>query len=269
MPTYKREIIAPRDAKRLLATNIENNRLPKTTKIPMMARDMVRGNWNSETGETIKIDTEGRLIDGQNRMHAVVMADVSIEFDVAYDVPSAAIQVIDTGAARTVADTLRIDGTPDRTRTGAITRWVLLWDAGVRTGQSGTFRPTITEIIDYYRSDIAGFDSASKRGGDCQRQGLGTGSVAGVAHYLFGRLDMEQTHQFFDQYVSGANLPEFCGPLALRNKMARVKTDRITRSEQLALFVRGWNAFRDGRLLERMTVVRSGDLNSLNFPTPH
>jgi hypothetical protein len=268
MPTFKREIVTPQFARRLLGVNVENNRLPKTSKIPMYARDMQSGRWNSDTGETIKIDVNGRLVDGQNRMHAVIMADVPIEFDFAYDVPAEAMVVIDTGSARTAADVLHIDGAPDRARSASIARWVILWDAKVYLGRGGQFNPTTTEVIERYRSDAAGFDAATRRGGDCQRMSLGTGSVAGVAHYLFARIEKERAEQFFDQYISGANLPKYCGPLALRNKMARAMVDRITRAEQLALFIRAWNAFREERTLERMTVVRAGDLNNINFPQP-
>lgn len=269
MVSYKRELISPRDAKRFLGVNAENNRLPKTGKIPQYARDMQTGRWNSDSGETLKVDVDGRLIDGQNRMHAVILAGVPIEFDVAYDVPTEAMQIIDTGAARTASDALRIDGTPERTRVAGIVRWSILWDAKVFTGRGGTFNPTTTEIIERYRSEMILFNSAAQRAGDCQRLGLGTGGSAGTAHYLFSRITAEPTHQFFDQYISGANLPENCGPLALRNKMARRKIDRITRAEELALFVRAWNAWRDGKTLERMTIVRAGDLNNLNFPQPH
>lgn len=269
MITYKRELIGPREAKRLLGVNAENNRLPKTGKIPSYARDMQTGRWNSDSGETIKVDVNGRLIDGQNRLQAVIMSGMSIEFDIAYDVPTEAMKVIDSGATRSAGDVLHIDGTPNRMRVAGIVRWSILWDAKIFTGRGGTFNPTHTEIIERYRSEAALYDGATQRANDCQRLGLGTGGSAGTAHYLFSRIDPEWTHQFFDQYISGANLVANCGPLALRNKMARRKIDRITRAEELALFVRAWNAWRDDRTLERMTVVPSGVLNNTNFPQPH
>lgn len=263
--TYKRELITPQRARQLLDSNAENQRLPKKNKIPQYARDMAAGNWHANTGETIKVDVDGRVLDGQNRLRAVIMADTSIYFDIAYDVPTDAMQVIDTGVSRTAADVLRIAGAASRFRSAAIVRWVIMWDAGLPMGNGGTLRPTTSEVMQRYLAEPAAFDAAGKRAGDCQGCGLGTGSAAGVAHYLFGRMDMELTQQFFDQYVSGANLPPKSAVLTLRNRMARIKADRITRQEQLALFIRAFNAFHEGRTLDQLIIVKN-DLSNSNFP---
>jgi hypothetical protein len=268
MARYETVRVTPQQAKQWLGKNADNNRLPKESKIPMYARDMQAGDWQQDTGETIKFDVEGQLIDGQNRLRAVIMAGVPITFDVAYDVPNKAMQVVDTGAGRNAADVLRIAGVTERMRGSGVVRWVLMWDAKQFMGKGGTFNPTTTEVIHRYMGDPDGFDSAIGRASDCQRHGLGMGAPAGVAHYLFAQIDSEQTHQFFDQYVSGANLPNRSAVLALRNRIARSKLDRTTRSEQLALFVRAWNAFRDEKPIDRLQLVKSGDLTNLNFPQP-
>jgi hypothetical protein len=267
MARYETVTVTPQVAKQWLGKNAENNRLPKASKIPSYARDMLAGNWQTDTGETIKFDLAGNLIDGQNRLRAVIVAGVPVTFDVAYDVPQSAMQVVDSGAARTAGDVLRIAGVSDRMRSSAIIRWIIKWDAKVFTG-SGGMQPTTTEIIGRYMAEPDKFDAAASRSTDCQNRGLGTGSPAGVAHYLFSHLDYEQTHQFFDQYISGANLPDRSAVLALRNKIARARIDRITRAEQLALFIRAWNAFRDGKPVDRLQLVRSGELTNLNFPQP-
>jgi hypothetical protein len=266
--TYDRVQVTPALAKKWLGMNAENNRLPKHAKIPSYARDMLTGRWNPNTGETIKFDENGVLVDGQNRLHAVIDAGIAVEFDVARGLPSSAMQVIDTGAARTNADVLKIAGAAERGRTASIVRWVILWDLNVFTGAAGTIRPTNTEILDRYRQESGAFDAATRRATDCQKRGLGTGTPAGVAHFLFSRVDVESTHQFFDQYISGANLPERSAVLALRNKMARIRIDRLSRAEQLALFVRSWNAFRERRTVDRLQLTRSGELGNLNFPMP-
>ncbi|GIM88853.1 hypothetical protein [Paractinoplanes toevensis] len=268
MARYETVQVTPRIAKQWLGKNVENNRLPKGSKIPAYARDMISGNWQGNTGETIKFDPDGNLIDGQNRLRAVVMAGVPVTFDVAYDVPAQAMQVVDTGAARTASDVLRIAGVADRMRCSAIVRWAIMWDAKVFMGRGGTHLPTTSEVIDRYMAEPGLFDAASKRATDCQNRGLGAGAPAGLAYYLFASIDSEQTHQFFDQYISGANLPNRSAVLALRNKIARSRIDRITRAEQLALFIRAWNAFRDGKPVDRLQLVKSGDLTNLNFPQP-
>lgn len=264
MPRYETITVTPQLAKQWLGKNADNNRNAKRTKIPSYARDMINGNWNSDTGETIKFDFEGELIDGQNRLQAVIMAGVPV----AFDVPRRAMQVIDTGATRTAGDAMKIAGVHDRFRGSAVVRWVIMWDAKVFTGSGGSFMPTNSEIMQRFEQEPGAFDAATRRGADCQSRGLGNGSASGTAHYLFGRIDMDLTHSFFDQYIAGANLPDRSPILALRNRIARIRVDRLTRAEQLALFIRAWNATREGRPLDRMSVTRAGDLSNLNFPQP-
>lgn len=266
---YERVLVTPELAKRWLRDNAENQRNTKPTKIAGYARDMLNGNWNSDSGETIKFNVLGKLIDGQNRLFAVVKASVAVEFDVAYGLPVEAMQVIDSGAARSGMDVLKIANATDRARTSGIVRWVLLWEQKVYMGRgSSLLNPTNTEVLQRFREDSGAFTAAAKRATDCQHRGLGTGAPAGVAHYLFSKIDSEQTHQFFDQYVSGANLPDRSAVLALRNKMARLRVDRLTRPEQLALFIRTWNAFRIGKPMSQLLIVGKGDLTNANFPMP-
>ncbi len=92
-------------------------------------------------------------------------------------------------------------------------------------------------------------------------------TVTPVLEYQAGAGTQERAHQFFDQYISGANLPDRSAVLTLRNRMARIRLDRISRPEQLALFIRAWNAFREGKPLSQI-IIAKGDLTNLNFPQP-
>lgn len=262
---YKRGVmVTPAMARKWLDKNADNNRSPKMAKVASYARDMEEGNWQADTGETVKFDEDGVLIDGQNRLHAVVESGVTVSMDVAYNVPNRAMRVLDTGSARTAADVLKIAGAADRMRCSAIVRWAIMWDAGGHMGHNtGSIRPTTTEIIERYVREAGAFNAASSRGTDCQRRGLATGGPAGVAHYLFSRIDREEARAFFDQYVGGANLPEKGPIVALRN---RVLT-KLTRAEQLALLIRAWNFYRADELVDRLQISR-GELTNANFPQP-
>lgn len=276
---YERVLVTPELAYKWLRQNSENNRKPKTGKIPQYARDMQNGNWKL-TGETIKFDPKGALIDGQNRLRAVTVANCAVEFDVAYDVPREAMQVIDTGAARTFGDVLHIGGTPNRARVSAVVRWIIQWDAGDRIGSGATVRPTHSEMLAKYEADPDGFDTAGARGADCNNHGLGMSSSSGVAFHLFQRIDKVAAHDFFDQVISGAGLTQGHPALVLRNRLIRARFGRTPaggrnrldvtgadRAEQLALFVRAWNYWRKRATIERLAVGR-GELTNARFPVP-
>lgn len=228
---------------------------------------MINQRWNSDTGETIKFAIGGELIDGQNRLLAVIESGVTVDFDVVWDVPRDAMVVLDTGASRTGTDVLKIAGASSRSRSSAIVRWSILWDAKIYLGRGGTLSPTTTEILQRYLNEQGRYDSCATRAADCQNRGLGTGSAVGMAHYLFMCINVKQTHGFYDQYISGAGLNNGSPVLALRNRIARVRLDRITPAEQLALFIRAWNAYREDKTLERM-MIGKGELSNSNFPQP-
>jgi hypothetical protein len=260
--------VTPSMARQWLDRNAENNRRPKKSRIPAMARDMATGKWNSDTGELIKFDVNGTLIDGQNRLHAVIMAGVPIRFDIMEGLPTSVMPVLDTGAPRSAGDVMTVAGATDRMRSAAIVRWSLMWDAKIYTGMGSALRPTHSEIIERYRSDSGAYNAAATRATDCQNRGLGVGAPAGVAFYLFYWIDRESAHAFFDQYVSGANLPEKSPVLALRNKMMRRRQDRLTRPEQLGYFIRAWNGWRLSKPMTHLLLVNESKLTDDNFPQP-
>lgn len=271
MIKYERVSVTPKLAAQWLEKNSENNRVPKKSKIPAYARDMLTGRWNSDSGETIKFDTYGTLIDGQNRLRAVVMAgqtnpSVAIDFDVAKGLPTEAMRVIDSGASRIFADALAVDGVTDRNRVGSVVRWVLNWEARNFMG-SGKFSPTNSELWDRYRAEADLFSAAALRGADLSRQGLGTTAVGGTAFFLFFKIDEDAANTFFDHYVSGAGLMPGSPILMLRNRMMRVKMDRMRRQEQLALTIKAWNHWRAGSSVNALIMPR-GELTNLNFPQP-
>jgi hypothetical protein len=271
MIKYERVTVTPKLAASWLELNSENNRVPKKSKIPAYARDMLTGRWNSDSGETIKFDVHGVLIDGQNRLQAVVLAgktnpSVAIDFDVARGLPPEAMRVIDSGSARIFADALAVAGVPDRNRVGSVVRWILNWEVRNFMG-SGRFSPTNAELWDRYRADADLFVAAAQRGADLAHQSLGTAAIGGTAFFLFHQIDQDAANRFFDHYVSGAGLQSGSPILVLRNRMVRARIERVTRQERLALTIKAWNHWRAGASVNAILMPK-GELTNLNFPQP-
>lgn len=65
--------VTPEMAVEFLAANIDRNRNVKKSRINGYVRDIQTDNWVL-TGEAVKSDVRGRLIDGQNRCQAIVSA---------------------------------------------------------------------------------------------------------------------------------------------------------------------------------------------------
>lgn len=261
-------LVTPTLAQRWLDTNRDNNRKPKSSKVSAYARDIKAGRWLA-TGEAIKFDTSGRLMDGQNRLLAVIEADTAVTFSVFYDLDPASMLVMDTGAARSFGDSLAVNyGTPNKYQVGSIVRWVLGTELNVWRGTGGGFNPTHAELALRYDRSPLQFDASGARGRDVQLAGLGVASAAGTAHFLFDQLDAEKTKVFFDALITGVNLPAGHPALSLNKRLTRSRYDGLTRQDQLSLFIRAWNAFRADTTIFKIPVSNTGILTNENFPRP-
>jgi hypothetical protein len=96
------ETITPARAKKYLLRNVCNRRI-RPTWVDKLARQILEGRW-VVTHQGIAFDEEGRLLDGQHRLSAIVAANKSVKMWVAYDEPGEARLVVDSGGARDVLD---------------------------------------------------------------------------------------------------------------------------------------------------------------------
>jgi hypothetical protein len=262
--------VTPALARKFLSRNRENNRRPKTAKVASYARDIAAGRWLL-TGEALKFDTDGYLMDGQNRLMAVIEARKSAHFSVMWDLDPKTMLVMDTGASRTFGDVLAVAyGTRDKYNVSSVVRWILAIEAGVWRGHGGGFNPTHAELVERYDRAPDTFDTAGTRGRDVALEGLGVASAAGTAYYLFADIHGEEVKGFFDSLISGANVPDGSPILALRRRLTRASKagGRLHRAEQLALFVRAWNAFRRDEPRSSLIVTPDAKLTNDNFPRP-
>lgn len=93
----------------LLKNNHPDNRRKKTKRIEQFIRDMVGGFWVL-THQGVAVDIQGNLIDGQNRLEAVVESGCTVPMVFITGVPVKAMAAADYIATRSVADSARISG---------------------------------------------------------------------------------------------------------------------------------------------------------------
>ncbi len=100
------QTITPEYAKELLAKNT-NNRNCKERVVRKYANEIKNDNWKLN-GETIKISKSGRLLDGQHRLNAVILANKPIQTYVIDNLDENVFDSIDIGSVRTSANILEI-----------------------------------------------------------------------------------------------------------------------------------------------------------------
>lgn len=126
------EEISPEKAKKYLGDNYEYNRNIRAHVVKRYANDIVNGKWRWQVAPPIIFDGQGRVIDGQHRLAAVVRSGRTVESYVIRGADEEDYKVIDSGIPRKAGDLLR--DMPNSSHLGAVARIMLNWDAGNRHG---------------------------------------------------------------------------------------------------------------------------------------
>jgi hypothetical protein len=105
--------ITPDMAERILLTN-DSNRALNYNRVLLYADALRRGDWKLN-GESVKIGTNDRLLDGQHRLKAIIQSGIPMTTLVIKGVDESVFDTIDTGKTRTGGDTLRVMGVENAT----------------------------------------------------------------------------------------------------------------------------------------------------------
>lgn len=104
---FENKKVTPEDAKKMLEKNTINRSIA-FKRVQQYATDMKNGKWQNN-GEAIKFDRNGRLVDGQHRLSAIVMSGATVEMTIVHEIDTD-ISLFDRGRNRNVTDSLVIEG---------------------------------------------------------------------------------------------------------------------------------------------------------------
>lgn len=152
--------VTPEIAQEWLENYNKHNRRLRLRLVDKYARDMSNGKWIL-TSDTISFDWDGILLDGQNRLSAIVKSGLTLSFLVVRGLDPRSRMVIDIGAPRRPVDILTLLGWKTNGSLVAIVRSVM-------NGHNS--RASIPEIVDAYETHhesaettLAMFPSIRKR----------------------------------------------------------------------------------------------------------
>lgn len=251
--------VGPHQARQFLGNNI-GNRNVRASHVEQLARDMSEGRWQECNGDTIRIAKDGRVLDGQHRLLAVVESDCTFRFLVVTGLEAEVQDTIDVGAKRSAADALKfaseLDG--DAKDVAALAR-------GLFTYRTGT-RPSNTEVLAEARARIDDLLPAVAIARRLRQERMNGGiAVFGIAWLILAEVDAADAARFFELFTSGAELPAGSPLLLLRKtfQMPSFSTtrDRSTMRASIGLIIRAWNAWRKGKTLTKFAPVSE-------FPVP-
>ena len=246
------ETITPRDAQRYLAHNT-NNRTMKRTAVRRWAAAMLRGEWMLN-GEAIKFSAKGTLLDGQNRLQAVVESGVTIQALVVRGLPEETQDTMDTGLLRSGADVLYRHGFSDAASLSAAATYLFKFRTKqLRPGQA-YLSPTRVEILELAQAN-PGLSASIGVAHRLQKRLHCSRALSAALHHWFSEIDQADADLFFESLISGENLRQGSPIFALRRwlEQTAITSKRANAYVVSASFIKAWNAFRSN---EEMQVVR-------------
>lgn len=257
---FSRKRISPKAARELLDNQFRNRPL-RSIWVNELARRMAEGLWETQTGDSIKVNAKGQLLDGQHRLEAVCLCGKTFTFTIASGIPQEAQEFLDQAKTRTAADDLAMHGVKQATFIAAAIRICLLYEdrslLGDRPGRRAAYSPR--EIRRYFNQNTELAEYAKNATGV---------KIVPASNWIFLRklftdIDPEAANTFLGRLRDGVALDSMSPIYALRRQLLREKeaprkSDRLSRVGRLAICIKAWNAWRDGKKSSRI-VYKKGE----------
>lgn len=238
----------------------ERNRNLSWPLVNKYAQDMLHDRWILST-DLIGFDVDGRLIQGQHRLTAVLVAaetdpDIAVEMMVAHGYPVETFHVLDQGKIRSAAQVIGTYGVTNTVVTAAVARQVLFYDRFPGTIWKGSEAISRVEVIEFVLDNREDLHEAQS--GLTTAPFLNTVSWC-VLHYLVNR---ESNHadrwdEFREAVMRGENLPPGHPALVLRNGQILARWGMAGAQPRLGAYIKMWNALIEHRNVRALTYRRN------------
>jgi len=247
--------VEPADAQKLLDEQPENRPL-RDSKAERFAADIKSNRW-LQNGEPIILDDDAKLLDGQGRCRAIVIAGKAIESYVVFGIPRKFFVSVDTGQNRSGADTLALGGTANYAIAAAVCRLAIR--AGLPSGSSSTIPNW--KLNDFARKNKDRLVNAFDVLGPVLHQSPLIPSILLYVYMEAHEINPTKARDFALGVAVGEGLPAGSPMLVLRNRMIALRGDahKMLGYEKLALTIKAWNAFVAGKKISllKWTSVKS------------
>lgn len=244
-------LITPQIAKEWLSLNGLNRPLDRRL-VSLYSSVMTRGAWQL-TGETIVFGDNGRLLDGQHRLAAIVDSGVATRIAVIGKVPNPdkVFHSMGSGKPRSNPDILAIAGEANASDLSSTVRAYCQYHYGV-TKKQATLKvpPDIMFSILNRHPGLRSWCAAAAR---LKKRGFSQSIMAvilfGMEHY-----SSDKAQSFFENCESGACLASDDPAFILRERLVyRSRTENIPRNIVYAMCIKAANAHLSGKRISRLT----------------
>lgn len=248
--------VTPDMARAFLANNPRNRNL-NLRSVTTLARAIRNKEWQLN-GEAAKISRNGDVLDGQHRFAAIIEAGQGIEMVLVEGLEPETQDTMDSGRKRSTADVFRINGHGNANVLASVTRRAVQWEAG-NLKFSNTVQNTTAELKVFLEKNPTLHRSAEIGTTTNTAFADANATVTGTAHHILHNVDQDTAALFFARLKSGAELGVDDPILTLRTRLTRNRTTakHVPFHLGVALYIRAWNAMREGRTLQ--VIIHTAD----------
>lgn len=239
------------------------NRPVNSRMVQKYREEMAGGKW-MVSNQAIGFDRNGRLTDGQHRLHACVASGTPFATMVVRGLEPEVFAVTDTHAARTGGQVAKIAGISNAAGCIAVVTSHLLFEAAAgKTGLSYALVGHVTAraklaMIEADHDRIQRSYAIARRAWD--QCGVVIPSLLGGLHYTVCKTMPDAADAFVEAVGSGESMKHDDPRMTLRNRLIdrRTKLHKERIEFVLVLHAYAWNAFVQGRSLKKL-LYRAGD----------
>ena len=256
------ERISPKVAKDWLESSNPDNRPIRKGVVDRYARDIKAKKWNM-TGDAIRFNGNGMLIDGQHRLAAIVKAGKGIKTIVIRGLDQRAKMLIDTGAKRGFADVLHYMGYKDRNQLAALVRWCWMYENGHLMTRTV---PTTAELIEWLDNNP---DVVHSNAFVCRHiPYFGLKTILASIHYYTRTSLPGEAEAFLTTIKEGQDISSGHPVFTLRRWLmwAMSSSKRPLPIVTQGIVIKSWNAFIEGRKIDNLRFIPGGSRPE-KFPT--
>lgn len=267
-------MMTPEWAESLLDKNVDNRPL-SLVRVRQLAKAIMEGEWQM-SHQGIAVSTSGKLLDGQHRLAAIILAGKAVPLLLTTECDPAIFKVVDTGYKRTAGQVLSMGGAFCPKDAASTCRLVMAYE---RVPHLVWASPSITytnsDIVEWYEGARGQIDFALKLG-ISGRNRLALVRTSSLAAFVFiacraGYAESTLT-RYVDQLCNGDGLqkddPVFSFRRAIINRAPDVLFRANSRASQawIASLISVFNSWASGRSVKLFRVPQFPPMPEIESP---
>lgn len=264
--------VHPKVAQRILAmTNTRNRPLRESRARDLGENVVATGNFEL-TGDTVKFDTDGALLDGQHRLTACAQSPSGLITHMVFGLPPKIFDVLDQGSKRTAADALALEGFGNSFILAGALNFVKKYETGSKITEGGGSGKALgispREAISLLNGDYADIAKWTKYAERIQKTFKYPPSlICGILYLASRQASEKRVREFAEAWLAGdrGGVNKNFDELARRLHAIRSSNNgHVSRGMLAALMVITWNYWNAGLPLTARALSWS---RSSKFPT--